>query len=127
MTVPTTAESGETVCLSHVWENLGWGYCPNNIRQWHYRYKPAFVLLDSEGKVVRTFVDRQSEPSEWIKGKPGSHSFGADLKGIAPGEYTWAIGIADTMRGNRKGLNIAVDREHLTPEGWFKLEKVTIR
>lgn len=127
VTVPTTAESGETVCLSHVWENLGWGYCPNNIRQWHYRYKPAFVLLDSEGKVVRTFVDRLSEPSEWIKGKPGSHSFSADLKGIAPGEYTWAIGIADTMRGNRKGLNIAVDREHLTPEGWLKLEKVTIR
>ena len=84
------------------------------------------MLLDSEGKVVRTFVDRQSEPSEWIKGKPGSHSFSADLKGIAPGKYTWAIGIADTMRDNKKGLNIAVDREHLTPEGWFKICSISI-
>lgn len=126
VTVPVSAASGSTVCLSHVWENHGWGYCPNNIRQWHYRYKPAIVLLDSEGKVVRTFVDRGCEPSEWIKGKPGAHSFSASLEGVSPGRYMWAAGIVDTMRGNRPGLNVAADKSLMTPEGWVKIAPVDV-
>lgn len=125
-TVPVKAAAGSKVCLSHVWENHGWGYCPNNIRQWHYRYKPAFVLLDSGGNVVKTFVDRGSEPSEWIKGKPGAHSLEAELSGVAPGRYTWAIGIVDTMRGNRPGLNVAAEKSLLTPEGWVKIADVDV-
>lgn len=129
LTLPRSASEGEKVTLSHTWENLGWGYCPNNLRQWHHRYKPAFALMNSDGKVVRTFVDRALDPSQWIKGSPQSHSIEADLTGLAPGNYRWLSGIVDTQSedGDRVGLNIAVDSSRLTPEGWLIVSEVTVR
>lgn len=125
--VPTKAKSGAKVTLRHSWANLGWGYCPNNLRQWNYRYKPAFALLDRNGKAVRVFVDTEAEPSEWLKGAPKSYKVRFSLEGVPAGEYTWAVGIVDTTKDNAIGLQIAVDRSLLTRDGWARVADVVIR
>lgn len=125
VTVPESAVCGTTVTLSHTWKNLGWGYCPNNIKQWHFRYKPAFALLDGNGKPVRIFIDNDAEPSEWLNAKPSSYSMKVSLEDIPSGTYTWAIGIVDKDRNNSIGINLAVDSSKLTG-GWLKLEAIQI-
>lgn len=126
VSVPDSAESGGKVTLFHAWENLGWGYCPNNIRQWNFRYKPAFALLDSEGKVVEVFIDDNAEPSKWLHGATYAYSLDISLDNVPRGEYTWAVGIVDKDRNCRIGINMAVDSERLH-EGWLTIGKVIIK
>ncbi len=128
VSVPETAQSGSTVKVSHRWINLGWGYCPNNIPQWNYKYKVALALLDPSGKVAYSFVDTASEPSEWINGKPTQYKYDIELKDVRSGKYTWAIGIVDTSKGDDIiGLNLSLKNDHLTGEGWAKLTDITVR
>lgn len=124
--VPSKARKGSMVTLTHRWNNMGWGYCPNNIPQWNWRYKVAFALLDRNGKVVKTFVDEKTEPSEWIREKPVTYMTEICLDGIPAGKYMWAVGIVDTDRENRIGIDMAVSREVLTPEGWAKIAEIKI-
>lgn len=123
---PKEAESGETLTLTHTWENLGWGYCPNNIRQWNFRYKPSFALIDGNGKVVKTFVDSKAEPSDWRQSKPVSYTMKVALDDVPSGTYTWAVSIADTRKNDVPGLNMAVDAASLTADGWLKVGKITV-
>lgn len=127
VTLPSEAKPGAKVCLSQTWENLGWGYCPNNIRQWHNRYKPAFALMSEDGKIVKTFVDKIMDPSEWLKGKPCSNSLNVELAGIPSGKYTWLVGLVDTMKGDSIGLNMSVDKNSLTSDGWMKVGNITLQ
>lgn len=128
VSVPGTANAGGSVSVSHRWVNLGWGYCPNNVPQWNYKYRVAFALLDAGDRIVHTFVDTKSDPSEWINGKPTSYKFDFTLTGVKAGTYTWALAIVDTSKGDDvKGINMALQADHLTPEGWAKLASVTVR
>lgn len=126
ITVPVKASVSDTVTVTHRWNNLGWGYCPNNIPQWNYRYKVALALMDRNEKIVKVFVDPQTEPSQWYQGTPVEYATPVDLAGITPGKYTWAIGIVDTMKDNRIGLEIAVPRTSVNEEGWTRLETIRI-
>ncbi len=127
VSVPEEANSGEKVSVSHRWINLGWGYCPNNIPQWNYKYKVAIALLDGNNKVKYSFIDKESDPSKWLNGKPTPHKFIFELKDVTPGKYRWGIGIVDTSKGEDiPGINLAVKKELLTSEGWAKLAAVTI-
>ena len=127
ITIPVAASAGSKVQITHRWVNLGWGYCPNNIPQWNWKYKPAFALLDSKGELAKVFVDSAAEPSEWIKGSPKQYSFSVDLGGIAPGTFTWAIGIVDTTKDEGTlGLEIATKKSQQTAGGWTKIKEINI-
>ena len=126
ITVPVKASVCDTVTVTHRWNNIGWGYCPNNIPQWNYRYKVALALMDSYKEIVKIFVDPQAEPSQWYKGCPVEYATSIDLAGIAPGKYMWAIGIVDTAKDNTIGLDIAVPRTYVNEDGWTRLRKIRI-
>ena len=119
------AAEGEA-CIAHRWRNLGWGYCPTNIPQWNQKYKVAFALLDGRGRVNRVFVESESDLSTWHKEAPVSYVSRFSLRGIAPGEYLWCVGLVDVTRGNRIGLRMAADAM-TTDEGWMKLCPVVVR
>lgn len=127
VSVPSEAGAGARVSVSHRWVNLGWGYCPNNIPQWNYKYRVAFALLDGNGAVKQLFVDKDSDPAEWINGTPTSYKFEFPLTGVAAGTYTWAVGIVDTTRENAIGINLALRADQLTDGGWAKLTTLTVR
>lgn len=121
VSVPSEGSFGDKVTLTHSWVNLGWGYCPTNLEQWNQKYKVAFALLDDDGEPVKVFVDEQTDLSKWLKGKTTSYTFDVDMKGIAVGGYTWAIGIVDTAKDNSIGIRVAAAKKHLTDKGWVRL------
>lgn len=104
---------------------MGWGYFPNNLKQWNYKYKVAFALLDSNDEARQIFVDDECEPSTWIESKPFLYVFDTPEVSVPSGSYTWAVAIVDTTDGNNPAIELAVNAE-TTTEGWVKLAKVNI-
>lgn len=126
ITVPVEAKRGMSVNLSHRWNNLGWGYCPNNIPQWNYKYRVAFALLDEDNTVKHVFVDNTTDPSTWINGTPVSYNTTVSLADVPLGTYKWAVGIVDTSKNNEIGLSLSVDQNLLTSEGWLPLDDINV-
>lgn len=124
ISLPEEIESGNKIVISSRWRNMGWGYCPNNIPQWNYKYKVAFALLDQSDKVVKVWVDENCEPSTWVESKPNPYEFNVTVD-VASGNYKWGVAIVDTSRGNVPGLQLAVNNE-TTAEGWVKLLNVKV-
>lgn len=117
--LPEKINSGAEAIITHRWRNTGWGYLPNNIPQWNYKYKVAFALLDAENNVKKIFVDKDSEPSNWLKDNPVSYEFKAGID-LPIGKYSWAVAIVDTSKENQPGIKLAVNGD-MTASGWFKL------
>ena len=132
VSVPQTVEMGADVSVTSRWVNLGWGFCPTNLKQWNQKYKVAYALLDMETEEpVYEFVDESTDLSTWLKGSPTSYSFDISMKTVAIGGYIWAVGIVDTTKEKADGtheigLKVAANKKSLTDEGWVKLTNVTV-
>lgn len=125
ISLPKTIKSGAEVKITHRWKNMGWGYCPNNIPQWNYKYKVAFALLNAENKIAKIYVDKRSEPSDWLKDKPVAYDFNQTVN-LPKGKYTWAVAIVDTTNEHKPGIKLAVDDE-ITESGWLKLNDLQVQ
>lgn len=117
--------TGNSIKISHEWQNNGVGVCPNNNVRWNYKYKVAFALLDCNHEIVSVFVDEKAEPSQWIKGKNTTYSTTAEFD--APeGTYDLCVSIVDTSLDNVPGLNLAVlNGEYFN--GWLSIGEVQIK
>lgn len=114
-----TASQGGATYVKTEWENLGWGYCPTNLPQWNQKYKVGIALIDENGEVVKTVVEKNSDLSKWRRGKPGKHTTKIDLTGLPAGKYTWGVALVDMTDGDRPGLALAVDSSEFV-NGWLK-------
>jgi len=123
--LPETINSGTETTISHRWRNMGWGYFPNNIPQWNYKYKVAFALLDANNNVKKIWVDTACEPSKWLKDKAESYEFKI-TPDVAAGNYKWAVAIVDTKKENRPAIQLAVNGD-ITTDGWLKLLDVQVK
>lgn len=123
--LPEKLASGSETTITHRWRNMGWGYFPNNIKQWNFKYKVAFALLDGNNNVKKVFVDSKAEPSTWLKNNPATYEFKLSA-GVPAGNYTWAVAIVDTTKENQPGIKIAVNGD-LTSTGWLKLMDVAVQ
>lgn len=117
--LPKQIKSGAMALISHRWQNRGWGYLPNNIPQWNYKYKVAFALLDAKGNAKKIFVDHQSDPSKWLKGTAANYQLNAKID-LPAGNYNWAVAIVDTAMKNKPAIQLALD-EAPQVHGWTKL------
>lgn len=127
--VPKEIKNGTRIRIAHRWNNLGWGYCPTNIPQWNQKYKVAFALLNQDNQIAYSYLDSNTDLSVWIKDHPTSYEFTPKIKGVKKGNYTWAVALVDTTKGNGsnvKGLNISAKGTY-TNSGWLKLAEVTIK
>ena len=127
ISVPEKAYSGGPVSIVHRWNNLGWAYCPTNIKPYKDRFKTAFALLNpANGEPVHIFYDEDAKPCDWTYGTPKSYTFSTTLAGVEKGTYVWGVAILDTAKEKPvPGIQIATTREK-TDEGWVKLIPVTI-
>ncbi|MDR0692914.1 MAG: DUF4832 domain-containing protein [Prevotellaceae bacterium] len=123
--LPENISKGAEVTISHRWRNMGWGYFPNNIPQWNYKYKVAFALLDADDNVKKILVDTDSEPSNWLKDTPVSYDFKITVD-LPAGDYKWAVAIVDTKKDNQPAIQLAVS-DDITAEGWVKLLDVQVK
>lgn len=127
LSLPKEINDNSQITIIHRWNNLGWGYCPNNLLQWNYKYKVAFALLDKEtSKVKAVYVDNNSDPSKWLKDSPVTYTFSPSVGNIENGTYIWAVAIVDTTKNNEKGIDISV-KANITPSGWLPLFDVTVK
>ena len=132
VTVPEKVSIGSDITVTSRWRNAGWGYCPTNIPQWNQKYKVAFALLDMEtDSPVYQFVDMDTDLSTWLSSAPTSYTFDISMKSVAIGGYTWAVGIVDTTLDEGEGIHpigiqVAVNKDSLTEDGWVKLTNVTV-
>jgi hypothetical protein len=123
--LPGNIKSGEEVTINHRWRNMGWGYFPNNIPQWNYKYKVAFALLDSGDNVKKILIDSYSDPSDWLKDSPAVYDFKTKVD-VPAGTYQWAVAIVDTEKDSRPAIQLAVS-DKKTDEGWIKLLEVEVK
>ena len=125
--LPEKAATGSTAKIEHRWVNLGWAYCPTNIKPFKDRFRLGFGLLDpSTGKPVYIFYDDAAKPCDWTYGTPKSYTFSPTLSGVKAGRYEWGVAILDMSRSTPvPGIQIAAKREK-TADGWVKLSEVTI-
>lgn len=127
VSLPLYAASNSDVTVTHRWSNLGWGYCPTNIPQWNQKYKVAFALLDpATSQVKQVYVHEEPCLNEWIKGTPNTYTWKFNLGSIPAGSYQWCLGIVDTTKDNKIGLEIAAKGDY-SPDGWLKLGTVSIK
>jgi hypothetical protein len=127
VTLPETAAAGASVEIKHRWNNLGWAYCPTNIKPFEGRFKTAFALLDDAGNPAYIYYDEAAKPCDWTYGTPKSYTFKATLSGVKPGTYTWGVAILDVSKpAPVPGIQIATHRSK-TEDGWVKLIPVTIQ
>lgn len=125
VSLPSSLKKGASSKISHSWRNLGWGYLPNNLRQWNYKYKVAFALIGADGKVAQMFIDDQCEPSDWHQGAAMTYTF--EVKPDVPeGTYLWAVAIVDTTKENTPGIELAIAKLSKTEDGWTKLANVEV-
>lgn len=123
--LPEKINSGTETTITHRWRNMGWGYFPNNIPQWNYKYKVAFALIDASNTVKKVIVDDKSEPSAWLKNNPVSYELKTAV-GVPAGTYTWAVAIVDTTNENKPAIKLSVNGD-ITTAGWLKLMNVQVQ
>lgn len=124
--MPFEASSGQSVAISHSWRNTGYGYLPNNMKNWNYKYKPAFALFDTSGKLVKSWIDEDAEPSEWLSNERHNYTYKVSLAGIPSGSYKWAVAIVDKTKDNTPGINIAI-KDKKTEDGWTFISDMSIK
>ncbi|WP_289759400.1 DUF4832 domain-containing protein [Muribaculum intestinale] len=124
VSLPSAIKGGQTATIGHRWRNVGWGYLPNNLQQWNYKYKVAFALLDRNGEPVQVFVDKECEPSHWQEGNPYDYRFNVSPS-VSAGEYTWGVAIVNTRDDNKPGIKLALSSKP-AQSGWIALSKVRV-
>jgi len=125
LSLPNAIANGATATLSHRWKNMGWGYCPNNIPQWNYKYKVAFAILDTAGVVKKLFIDENGDPSKWLKDNPITYNFTTTAINLPPGTYKWGVAIVDKTNLNKPGIALAVTGTF--KNGWLELGNLQVQ
>ena len=127
ISAPLKLVNGRKATIAHKWANMGWGYCPNNLHQWNYKYKAAFALIDDSGNAAAVYVDENADPSAWIKGSEPAYTFRFVPENIPAGEYILAAGIVDTSEQTAvPGIEVALPEDCLVAGGWAKVQTVSV-
>lgn len=125
VSAPAAMKNGTKVVVAHRWENTASGFFPNSNRRWNYKYRIAFALLDGDGIPQKVYVDMNSDPSEFVKGRMVDYIFNIVVEDIAPGTYTWAVSIIDTSGETLPSIKLAAEGGQRGQ--WLRLNKVRVR
>lgn len=125
ITYASRVSQNDSLQIQHAWVNTGNGYLPNNVKNWGYKYKPVFALLDASGKIVKTFVDPQAEPSAWLTAQVHAYDFKVALKDVPAGHYRLCVAIGDKNKAWSPGIRLAI-REAVEENGWYEVGELKI-
>lgn len=125
--IPSVGKKDGSVNIKHRWLNLGWSYCPTNVPVYQ-KYKFAFALLNpNTEQPARIFIMDDVHPSDWHQGSPKEYTSKITLDKVAAGNYTWALAIVDTTKGNSPAIDLSVKTSSLTSGGWLRLGKINVK
>lgn len=123
---PQKVCQNDSIIIQHTWINRGNGYLPNNVKNWGYKYKPAFAFIDKGGNVIKTFVDLNAEPSIWLSNQKHSYDFKFSIDKIVPGEYILGVAMTDKNKNWTPAINLAIDKAEMI-NGWYVVGKIDIQ
>lgn len=121
---PEKVNRQQEYVLGHKWENMGNGYLPNNLPNWHYKYKIAFALLQN-GDVKKTFVDIPGDPSLILRYSPLNSKVDVDFSDVLPGEYELGVAIVNTSKENVPEIKLAIKNID-NINGWSKVGNIIV-
>ncbi|WP_062105847.1 DUF4832 domain-containing protein [Bacillus niameyensis] len=123
---PLTIEENTPFFIKHMWKNEGFGVLPNHIRNWNWKYKPSFALLDKgTGNPVFQIVDT-AEPSHWVGNQIYEYETEILFDRVPSGEYDLAVAIVNRENESKPEIRLAIKNER-TSEGWNILGSVSVQ
>ncbi len=127
ITLPKEIKSDTSFEIQHEWQNLGVGVCPNNLKQWNYKYQIAFAFLNpNTGDIAKLIIDEHADPADWLKGVAKNYTLKVKENNIPAGQYKLALGIIDRTKGNIPALNIALAGSP-NKNGWWEMADVSVK
>lgn len=120
--LPVKVRANSKANITHAWKNTASGYLPNNMLNWNYKYKPAFALFNQEGDIVRIWVDKIAEPSDWLQHTPHSYSLSVSFENLPKGTYQWAVAVVDQTKEMEPGIKLAI-KDKKEQNGWVLLKE----
>lgn len=118
--------SGKDFNITHEWNNMGLGVCPNKNKRWNNKFKVAFALIDANDQIKKTFVDTEANPGDWVGGDVFKYNFkSSDTKNLPSGKYTLVLAIINDQNEGKPGINLAIENQKLV-NGWTTLTEVTV-
>lgn len=112
-------ERGESIVLQHSWRNVGNGLLPNHLRNWNYKYKLAFALLDfTTYEPEHQFIVEEAELSSWLSGTDYYYENELIVSEAAAGRYCLAAGIINTAEDFRAEIELALPVDVIKNKWW---------
>lgn len=122
---PSEIDVNKPYLIKHRWKNNGFGMLPNNNRNWRFKYKPAFALINKiTGKIEFQMTD-ETDPSQWVGDESFDYASELIVEKIQAGHYDLAVAIINTENESKPEINLAIKNE-VTENGWSLLGSVTV-
>lgn len=126
---PKAMSVAHPVTVKHHWTNAGAGILPNSNLRWAHKYRVAFSLWsDLSRSPEAVFVDLQTNPGDWIKGKINSNECRVFWPVGLKGRYQLAaaiVDVSDKRPSPEPAIQLAVLRK-VERQGWLLLGGVEL-
>lgn len=122
---PRVIQAQTSEVIKHNWRNEGFGMLPNQNRNWRFKYKPVFAVLDkTTGEAVFKVID-EAEPSDWVGDKTYEYEAEVSFDDLLVGEYDLAVAIINSESDALTDIELAITNER-TIKGWYILGPLTV-
>ena len=126
VTMPTQAEAGQTIEISHTWKNAGVGRLPNNNPQWNGKYMLTLALLDENNEVVTQADVKDADLSDWIRESDHSYETGLQIpEDLKNGTYHLAVSILNQTEVGASSINLALADTEKSGD-WYLLGDISV-
>ncbi|KRE69662.1 hypothetical protein [Paenibacillus sp. Soil750] len=108
---PEKMTEGKRYVIHHSWKNTGVGKLPNSLKNWGYKYKLSFALLNKDtGNLSYQMLDMAESP-DGLKGFEYKYQSRFCPRDVPPGTYHFGIASVNTANKCEPEIKLAIGNE----------------
>lgn len=111
--------NGNSIKISHSWQNIGVGIMPNNNKNINYKYKVAFAIFNNKNEIVQKWYSDNIEISKLINNEVITATDELKTDNMPYGEYKLGIGIINTIPNDSKDITLAINNPVKIVNEWI--------
>lgn len=111
--------NGNSIKISHSWQNIGVGIMPNNNKNINYKYKVAFAIFNNKNEIVQKWYSDNIEISKLINNEVITATDELKTDNMPDGEYKLGIGIINTIPNDSKDITLAINNPVKIVNEWI--------